>query len=75
MSYNWRIWGCEAEQLQLLYPSAKVAREFLEKDANMKDMCIPVDFTKTSDIQPEAPFPGEEVEPPPRDLPRGGRRI
>ena len=69
VSYNGRIWGCSAEQLQPLYPSAKSARELLEKEEEMKDHFKPVDTSKTHDIRSEAPLPGEEVDPPPRDIP------
>ena len=46
----------------------------MEKDAEVKDMYKPVDRDKASDIRPEAPLPGEEIEPPPRDIPKGGLR-
>ena len=68
VSYNGRIWGCAAEQLQPLYPSAVSARKLLEQEGHVS----PPDPGKAQDIRAEAPLPGEEVEPPPRDIPPGG---
>ena len=67
--------GVQPNNFSLYTQNAKVARELLEKDENMKDMCRPVDRVKTSDIRPEAPLPGEEIEPPPRYVPKGGQRM
>ena len=70
VSYNGRLWGCTAEQLQPLHPSAKIARGAMEDDEEMKKFFKETETAKVTDIRMEAPLPGEDIELPPRDFHR-----
>jgi hypothetical protein len=71
VSYNGRLWGCAAEQLQPWYPTAKAVCEALEDSETLKNCITGNQEVKGFDIKLEAPLPGEIFEGPPQaeDIP------
>ena len=75
VAYKGRLWDCAAEQLQPLHPTAKAARKSPEDHEQLRKYVERKPTATGMDIRAEAPLPGEEIDPPPAEVPEEGLQV